>query len=174
MVDSERMVAQRAQEKYEFYSVSLAFTVLALSVQTAEFGFPLRDVIELSAWTALLFSGISGLKRLENVPYQIAAASDLDEDYEKWIDDCKSQNSGGLDKGRTSNEFTSQNTARLTKEAERLEETKKRLDTLDRANSIRYRRHSFGLAAGLALLVAARGIEPIWDLLRMLYGALST
>ncbi len=172
MVDSERMVAQRAQEKYEFYSVSLAFTVLALSVQTAAFGFPLRDVIELSAWTALLFSGISGLKRLENVPYQIAAASDLDEDYEKWIDDRKLHTSEGLDMGRTSKEFTSQNTSRLTKEAERLQETKKSLDSLDRANKIRYRRHRFGLATGLALLVAARGIEPMWNLLLILYSTI--
>lgn len=61
--------AMDIQEKFELYLVSLTFTVLALSVQTASFGInPVGDAFELLGWVLMLISGITGLLRLELVP----------------------------------------------------------------------------------------------------------
>ena len=61
--------AMDIQEKYELYLVSLTFTLLALSVQSASFGtHPIGDAFELLGWLLLLISGITGLLRLEQVP----------------------------------------------------------------------------------------------------------
>ena len=68
--DPNTQAGQRFQEKFEFYLVALAFTILGLAAQTAEFGnFVWADLAELSAWGALLLSGLTGLARLEDIPH---------------------------------------------------------------------------------------------------------
>lgn len=63
--------AQRVQEKFEFYLLALTFTVLGLSIQTANFSQNIySDFFELAGWLLLLASGISGLLRIEWVPVQ--------------------------------------------------------------------------------------------------------
>lgn len=63
---NERRFAQKFQAKFEFYVVSLTFTLLALTIQTAKFGrSTVEDVVELAGWFALLVAGIFGLWRLE-------------------------------------------------------------------------------------------------------------
>jgi NhaP-type Na+/H+ or K+/H+ antiporter len=57
------------QEKFELYLVSLTFTILALSIQTASFGkYPTADVVEILGWVVFLISGVTGLIRLQYVP----------------------------------------------------------------------------------------------------------
>src|SRR5258708_3504598 len=66
---SERAVAQQGQEKFQFYLLSLVFTLLALSVQTAKLGTSVvADYIELAGWALLLASGIAGLWFMETNP----------------------------------------------------------------------------------------------------------
>ncbi len=68
MVDPQEK-AMDVQEKLELYLLSLAFTLLALSVQTASFGtHPIGDTFELLGWGLLLISGITGILRLQHVP----------------------------------------------------------------------------------------------------------
>ena len=71
MGTSEREIAHNTQEKFEFYLISLVFTLLALSIQTAKLGaFIFSDVMELIGWFSLLISGVAGLWRLEYVPVE--------------------------------------------------------------------------------------------------------
>ena len=66
---NEHAIAQQTQEKFEFYLLSLVFTLLALAVQTATFGASLpKSALELAAWLAFLVSGLAGLWRLHWVP----------------------------------------------------------------------------------------------------------
>ena len=60
---------QDAQLRFSFYMVALTFTILGLSIQTADFGgLVWASVAELVAWFALLVSGLLGLIRLEALP----------------------------------------------------------------------------------------------------------
>ena len=69
--DGNIEVAQRIQEKFDAYLLGLIFTVLAVSIQTAEFGTSLvADAFELFSWVCLLVAGLAGLSRLEWIPEQ--------------------------------------------------------------------------------------------------------
>ena len=69
-LDWNTQAGQRFQEKLEFYLVALAFTILGLAAQIAEFGTLVwADLAELVAWAALLLSGLKGLYRLERIPH---------------------------------------------------------------------------------------------------------
>lgn len=74
MPDTNTQIAQQIQLKHQFYVLTLCFTVLALSIETADFDGPLvANAIELVGWLCLLFSGLLGLIRFELVPklYQL-------------------------------------------------------------------------------------------------------
>jgi hypothetical protein len=62
-------IGQRIQERFEFFMIGLAFAVVALAVQTAEFSGPvLSRIAELIGWLAFLISGLAGLWRIEWTP----------------------------------------------------------------------------------------------------------
>jgi len=86
---SERAVAQQQQEKFEFYLLSLVFTLLALSVQSAKFGSStLVDTLELSGWVSLLISGIAGLWHMESSPI-IRVKMAQKQEFEEYISQMK-------------------------------------------------------------------------------------
>ena len=62
-------VCQRVQERIQYYFLTLTFTLLALSVQTAKFDGTITQAIsELTGWTLLFISGVVGLLRLDQIP----------------------------------------------------------------------------------------------------------
>ena len=74
---TERAIAQQSQEKFEFYLLSLVFTLLALAVQSATFGTNLpKNALELLAWVLFLISGLSGLYRLQWIPVARVSMAD--------------------------------------------------------------------------------------------------
>lgn len=80
MSKSEMEIAHQTQEKFEFYLLSLVFTLLALSVQTAKFGDNIIPTIfELSGWLFLLISGLFGLWRIEYLSVERVKLVKLDE-----------------------------------------------------------------------------------------------
>ncbi len=75
-LNSNRKIAIRLRERYEFYFVALAFTILGFSIQTAQFAsFLVSNIAELASWVALLLAGILGLRRIQSayVIYDIYA-----------------------------------------------------------------------------------------------------
>ena len=66
MPKSNAEIAIEHQIKFEFYLLALTFSILGLSIQTAEFGTYLSaDLLELAGWLGLFLSGVVGLLRGE-------------------------------------------------------------------------------------------------------------
>jgi len=89
-------IAIELQTKFEFYLLGLIFTVLGLSIQTAEFGrSDLTDGLELIGWLLLLISALVGVMRGEWIPvvYQIRAKQ---ESTDKRIDQITAQLEHGI------------------------------------------------------------------------------
>lgn len=62
-------VGQRTQERIQFYFLTLAFTLLALAVETYKPGeYKASSSIELISWALLLISGLLGLYRMRLIP----------------------------------------------------------------------------------------------------------
>jgi hypothetical protein len=69
MAKTSAEIAIELRAKFEFYLLALAFSILGLSIQTAEFGTYLAaDAFELVGWMALFSSGLIGILRGEWVP----------------------------------------------------------------------------------------------------------
>jgi len=65
MADDNYDIAQRIQEKFDFYLIALTFTVLGFSIQTVKFGKVVyADLAELIAWFLLIISGVLGLRKM--------------------------------------------------------------------------------------------------------------
>jgi len=66
-LNHNRNIAIRLRERYEFYVVALAFTIIGLSIQTAHFGsYLVSDIAEIASWVTLLLAGIFGLQRIQS------------------------------------------------------------------------------------------------------------
>jgi hypothetical protein len=87
MSTQEYEIAQKQQDRFEFYLVSLVFTLLALSIQTSGFGeSSVADIFELLGWVSLLTSGISGLWRMEFLPLERIRGTQKEEYENKVIE----------------------------------------------------------------------------------------
>ena len=69
MAKSSAEIAIELRAKFEFYLLALVFSILGLSIQTAEFGTYLTaDAFELAGWMLLFASGVIGILRGEWIP----------------------------------------------------------------------------------------------------------
>jgi len=162
MAPSEREVAQRSQEKFEFYLVGLAFTLLALSIQTAKFGQSnLSDAFELSGWVSLAVSGLIGLWRLEYIPV-IRTKIAIKAEFDEKIDELRELELKGVKEL-----FVLESQANQSIE-DRLSEYKKGVSVLDpvitkleKHGSVKYQIHRYTFVVGVFLLMFARGYIPM-------------
>ena len=161
--DSNTQAGQRFQEKLEFYLVALAFTILGLAAQTAEFGTLVwADLTELIAWAALLLSGLKGLYRLERIPhiYDLFSRQAEQEGYLTHIRrNPTSQQITFLDETLLHSEALVRVEGNVTQIKAAIEPRQEELVDMSRTQ----RR---ALALGVTMLVIARGIPPILDIFR--------
>jgi hypothetical protein len=133
---SEREIAVDAQEKFEFYLISLVFTLLALSIQTSKFGqSSIGDFLELVGWIALLISGLAGLSRLEYLPV-IREKYAIQEEIEEEPHKLQAQDKiNGL------------------------------IKTLEAKSNTKYIVHKYAFVIGIILVATARAYIPATNLL---------
>lgn len=170
MNESEHSVAQKTQEKFEFYIISLVFTLLALSIQTAKFGSSVTaDTLELSGWFALLVSGISGLWRMEFIPVQRIKMAQRD-DLEKKIYELKELQLKGVKEAYVLQTDSSQPLEQRKKNyQDGIEALDPLIKKLDRHNMVKYYTHRYSLVIGVFLLVVARGFIPTQGIIARIF-----
>ncbi len=158
-------VAQKLQGQFRFYVVSLNFTLLAASVQTAKLGESrFEDVAEILAWVALLLAGLAALWYIEWEPLireRLAHRSN----YVQQLIEAKKAKLQGVD-----NIFvleTGENQSIETR-ISNLEKSRDTLtasaDALQKKNYAKYAFARTAFIAGLVLLIVARSAAAMSDL----------
>ena len=166
MAEHHTEAAHRIQEKFHFYLVGLAFTILGLSIQTSKFGVSIAsDCFEFFGWGCLLFSGIIGLLRLEMDPVlhnRYSAMNRLEDQKYNLLELKQSGEMMVKPEGKETAEDI-EDVIRQTDEAYADIETRA---TKDREKMIRkYQYHKYIFIAGIVSLVIARGFIPFKNIL---------
>jgi len=155
-----REIAIRLRERFEFYFVALAFTIVAFSIQTAHFGSVLlSSAAELAAWFALLLAGIVGLQRIHaaHVIYDIYADLTTLEGERREFAALRQQGVPAVPQeggGTVTPEALVQD-----RDAE-IASAESRVSKTNKTQARIYHAQRILLIAGIALLTIARGYEP--------------
>jgi len=156
-------IAISYQEKYDFYIVSLVFTVLALSVQTSHVeGNVLIKISELVAWIALLFSGISGLSMLRNARFLYKLIA-MKFKYENKEDSLKELQLKGVNEIYILEDSKDHPIEEQLKFAgDSVSKIEKKLKEEQNKNNKRYRIQNIFMIIGFSFLIIARGLFPLY------------
>ena len=168
--DPNTQAGQRFQEKFEFYLVALAFTILGLAAQTAEFGTLVwADLAELVAWAALLLSGLKGLARLEWISHTYKLFGMKSEQLGVLTHLKRDPSIGEVE---FVNETLSRSDAisQVQENINQIEEATKPIEE-KLVHKATIQRGAFSL--GVTMLVIARGIPPVLTILDQIGGRVS-
>ena len=154
--------ARQLQEKFELYLLGLIFTLLALAIQTAEFGASdWADLFELGGWLSLFVSGLFGLSRIEWVPVTLKTHSALIgiKTELQQLTDAEIQ---GLQQVAVVDQEQPAEIASLISDRKAtVGRVEKRLKSLERGIRCKYEIHKWSFVLGLFFLILARSFLPI-------------
>ena len=155
-------LAVQTQEKLEFYFLSLVFTLLALSVQTAKFtdSSLYANGFELIGWACLLVSGLAGLWRMEFIPVQhskIAKRHEIEEQIIKF-EEFKMRGAFEVPVLLTGSIENINLTLKNNREA--LVILDQVISKLENSNFLKYKTHKYSFIIGLFFILLSRGDSP--------------
>ena len=171
MSDTDREIAQKTQERFEFYIIALVFTLLALSIQTAEFGSSaISDSFELLGWISLVLSGIAGLWRMEFVPIERMKLVQRDELQNKIFELKELQLKGANEVYVLETQSNQAIEERIKNYREGLVVLESLIKKFERRNMVKYYIHRYLFVAGVLSIVISRGFIPAQGLIERLGG----
>ena len=151
---------QRVQERVQYYFVTLTFTLLALSIETAKFaGSNISQISELLGWVVLLTSGVAGLSRLNSLPsnYKISIhRSSIQSDIDSTRKLIKEGNKTIL---LQKTDETVEADSYLSDRLKILGALEEKESVLINKQSVLMKVHRSALFLGLVLLLISRGID---------------
>ena len=151
-------IAQQHQQKFEFYMVALVFTVLGLSIQTANENVSFFILaMELFAWAFFLISGLSGLSKLEWAPITMFDFHYRDIEISKVnkLHEAKAHGHAYVTISETKNEEPIDE--RIQKQKILIERYDEKIVEVQKLGKLKYRIHKYAFAVGLILLIVSRG-----------------
>jgi len=159
---NENAIAQQTQEKFEFYLLSLVFTLLALSVQTAKFEAVITaDILELVGWLFLIISGCSGLSRMQWVPV-IRTKLAQQQSFEDEIFNLKKlQLEGQTEVLVLKDNYKQPIPERIKNRQDAINLLAPHIKGLERKHYIKYYSHIYGFAIGVLCVACARAYSPV-------------
>jgi len=158
---SERAIAQQAQEKFEFYLLSLVFTLLALAIQSATFGAnQIKNALELASWLCFLVSGLAGLYRLQWMPVARTTMADTSSIEEEVSQLKKLQLQGQTELLVLGTQTRQPITERLANRSHALSVLNPHIKKLETKVQVGYSVHKWAFILGLVAVIAARAYEP--------------
>ena len=162
-MDKNEEHAIQTQQKFEFYMLGLVFTILGLSVQTAQFSSWAQSSLEIAAWGALLVSGLAGLSRMEWIPVSYVFHAD-DEVQKSLVREAKQGRSIMNTSGQVlSSEEVHERVKKAEGEIERRTATMARID---HKHKVKYSIHKWLFVVAIILLMVSRAMRlcsPIID-----------
>jgi hypothetical protein len=152
--------ARALADRRDFFTLSLVFTILALAIQTADFGEQeFQKFLEALAWIFFLVSGISALLRVRMSPVYYFAMGHR-ESYKGWAKQLKEYRGEVL--GQSSEGVYEMSTEERLKRASKEEKHavlwKERAEVVSKQGSIQHEVHFWCLLVGLILL----GVSRAW------------
>ena len=169
MSDNERVIAHQSQEKFQFYAVALVFTILGLSIQTANFdGYIAARICELLSWLMLLIAGLAGLSHLEWNPVIHIQMVQKDE-LEAKADQLVVQRDHGLQQVNVlQNKTVVAIGERISELESYVEKLENQITSLDKKSEFKYNIFKWSFGIGIVLLAASRSITPIIEIINEL------
>ena len=161
-VNPNTEISRKLQERFEFYIIALAFTILGLSIQTSSFGqYLVSDSFELLGWLFLFVSGLVGLSRLEWVPVAYNIHAQIENLQTEATRLRQEQQLGhnevpGIDDER---EFVPIEEA-INAQDNAITKLKPRLDHIEKWTLKKYDIHKWTFVLGLLFLLMSRAYEP--------------
>lgn len=157
--------AERMQSQFRFYFVSLVFTLLAASIQTAKFGSShVQSIAELTGWLLFSMSGLVALSYLEWEPIVREQLASRDS-YAHQLNDAKTAKLRGITELHV---LESGQTQSLEERIKNLENATGQLAAaadikLARAG-LKYEVWRWSFVAALAAMLVARGAPAFVDI----------
>lgn len=155
-------IAQKLQSQFRFYVASLVFTLLALSVQTAEFGTSkVHDSAEIIGWILLLLCGLASLWYIE-MEATVREQGGLEAEYsQKLLDAKKARFEGAKNIRNVSSGNVQSVDDRISKISASHTKILAIFNRLNDQNSKRYVFARSTFVAGLITLIFSRSAEAV-------------
>jgi hypothetical protein len=167
---TEREIAQQGQEKFEFYLISLVFTLLALAVQSASFaGNHIKNGLELCSWLFLLLSGLAGLFRLQWIPVARIHMADKRAIEEEVFKLKELQLRGQTELHVLETNSTQSIAERMHHRKTAMEIYDPVIKRVERKVQVSYELHKYTFVIGVSLVACARGYEPAKDIISAIF-----
>lgn len=157
--------SRELQEKFELYLLALIFTILGLAIQTAKLGTSrVTGSLEVLGWLSLVFSGLSGLSRLEWVPVALKTGSQLQE-IRKERQQLADAAEAGLHEIQVVDQPEPADIRELiANRDDTIGKVEAHIDKMDQRIRLKYNIHKWSFVIGLVLLIAARSYGPVVEI----------
>jgi hypothetical protein len=154
--------AKRLESQFQFYVISLIFTLLAASVQTAKFGqSTFQDVTEVLAWFFLLGSGLLALSYAEWSPIihrQLGTKREFSNNLKEAIALRNRTSTSALITRTHANTMSDE---AILRDGEFVKELDEKARILGAKAQVKYNAAKYLFTAGLILIVASRSAATV-------------